>query len=151
MLALGQRLAYEPGLEESLEILAELDLIAASARLAKDWRLELPTFDGDGALSLADARHPLIQNCVPNSLTLDAERRLLIVTGPNAGGKTVLLKTLGLAAVMSHSGLFVAAKKAHASPLRCASHRYRRRAEHRGESVHLRGAPQKPQGDCGAL
>ena len=79
--------------------------------MAKDWRLELPTFNGDGALSLADARHPLIQNCVPNSLILDAERRLLIVTGPNAGGKTVLLKTLGLAAVMAHSGLFVAAKK----------------------------------------
>ena len=48
---------------------------------------------------------------MPNSLALDAERRLLIVTGPNAGGKTVLLKTLGLAAVMAHSGLFVAAKK----------------------------------------
>ena len=111
LLALGQRLAYEPGLEESLEVLAELDLIAASARLAKDWRLAQPSFSGDGEVSLEDACHPLIENCVPNSVSLDAERRLLIVTGPNAGGKTVLLKTLGLAAVMAHSGLFVAAKK----------------------------------------
>ncbi len=110
LLSLGQRLAYEPGLEESLEILGELDLVAASARLAKDWRLAQPSFSEDGAISLEDARHPLIENCVPNSIALDAERRLLIVTGPNAGGKTVLLKTLGLAAVMAHSGLFVAAK-----------------------------------------
>ena len=110
LLALGQRLAYEPGLEESLEILGELDLIAASARLAKDWRLAQPSFSEDGEINLEDACHPLIENCVPNSISLDAERRLLIVTGPNAGGKTVLLKTLGLAAVMAHSGLFVAAK-----------------------------------------
>ena len=116
LLSLGQRLAYEPGLEESLEVLAELDLIAASARLAKDWRLAQPSFSEDGSVSLEDACHPLIENCVPNSVALDAERRLLIVTGPNAGGKTVLLKTLGLAAVMAHSGLFVAAKEPSLPP-----------------------------------
>lgn len=109
LVALGQRLAFEPGLDTTLETLAELDLIAASARLAKDWQLARPTFSEDGTVGLEAARHPLIAGCVPNSVTLDDERRLLIVTGPNAGGKTVLLKTLGLAAVMAHSGLFVAA------------------------------------------
>ena len=110
LIALGQRLAFEPGLDETLATLAELDLVAASARLAKDWRLAQPTFSVDGSVKLIRACHPLITGCVPNTVELNAERRLLIVTGPNAGGKTVLLKTLGLAAVMAHSGLFVAAE-----------------------------------------
>lgn len=111
LIALGQRLAFEPGLDGTLETLAELDLVAASARLARDWRLTQPTFNGSGVVRLRRACHPLIAGCVPNTLALDEERRLLIVTGPNAGGKTVLLKTLGLAAVMAHSGLFVAAEE----------------------------------------
>ncbi len=110
LIALGQRLAFEPGLDETLETLAELDLVAASARLAKDWRLNQPVFSADGSVKLTRACHPLIQGCVPNTVTLGNDRRLLVVTGPNAGGKTVLLKTLGLAAVMAHSGLFVAAE-----------------------------------------
>jgi len=108
LVALGQRLAFEPGLDETLETLGKLDLIAASARLVKDWGLEQPSFNEAGVVRLEAARHPLIAGCVPNTVGLDAERRLLIVTGPNAGGKTVLLKTLGLASVMAHCGLFVA-------------------------------------------
>ncbi len=109
LLALGQRLAAEPAVDESLEVVAELDLANASARLARDWRLARPEIDEAGGVVLPDARHPLIEGCVPNTLELSAEHRLLVVTGPNAGGKTVLLKTLGLAAVMAASGLFVAA------------------------------------------
>ncbi len=109
LLALARRLADEPAVDESLEVVAELDLINAAARLAKEWGLARPAFDADGRVRLLEARHPLITDCVPNTIELDAARRLLIVTGPNAGGKTVLLKTLGLAAVMAYSGLFVAA------------------------------------------
>lgn len=109
LLALGRRLADEPRVDESLEVVAELDLVNASARLAKEWRLRRPLFDERGRVRLLQARHPLIEGCVPNDIELDAERRLLIVTGPNAGGKTVLIKTLGLAAVMAQCGLFVAA------------------------------------------
>lgn len=109
LIALGQRLAYEPGLELTLTTLAELDLIAASARLAKDWQLAEPRFSETAEIKLPEARHPLIEGCVPNSLELSPQRRLLIITGPNAGGKTVLIKTLGLATLMAHSGLFVAA------------------------------------------
>jgi DNA mismatch repair protein MutS2 len=108
LVSLGQRLAYEPGLEESLQTLAELDLIAASARLAKEWKLSLPTF-ADSDITLPDACHPLIEGCIPNTIKLTRDERLLIITGPNAGGKTVLLKTLGLALLMAHSGLLVAA------------------------------------------
>ena len=108
LIALGQRLAYEDGLDETFEVLAELDFIQASARLAEDWALRCPELNERGCIDLPEARHPLVENCVPNSLALDKARRLLIITGPNAGGKTVLLKTLGLAALMAHAGLFVA-------------------------------------------
>lgn len=109
LIALGQRLAHEPGVDETLASLALLDLTQASAALARDWHLVRPQFVTDGTVSLPEARHPLISNCVPNTIELDQDRRLLIVTGPNAGGKTVLIKTLGLAALMAHSGLYVAA------------------------------------------
>jgi DNA mismatch repair protein MutS2 len=109
LIALSQRLAYEPGLEETLHVLGELDLVAASARLARDWHLVAPAIDDQGRLHLEAARHPLIASCVPNTFALDETHRLLIVTGPNMGGKTVALKTVGLAAVMAYSGLFVAA------------------------------------------
>ncbi len=107
--ALGRRLADEPLVDESLSVVAELDLVNAAARLARDWRLKRPAFAEGGRVRLLDARHPLIDDCVPNDIELDDEQRLLIITGPNAGGKTVLLKTLGLAVTMAYSGLFVAA------------------------------------------
>jgi DNA mismatch repair protein MutS2 len=109
LLALSRRLADEPLVDESLAVVAELDVVNAAARLAKDWRLVAPAFDAAGRVRLPGARHPLVADCVPNDVELDADRRLLVVTGPNAGGKTVLLKTVGLAAVMAHSGLYVAA------------------------------------------
>ena len=151
LVALGQRLAYEEGLEETFEVLAQLDLVLASARLAEDWRLNPPELNDGGEIRLTDACHPLITGCVPNSLALTREHRLLIITGPNAGGKTVLLKTLGLAALMAHSGLFVAAsgkKASYPAFFERSFDRHRRRAEHRGEFVNLRGPPAKPQGDC---
>jgi DNA mismatch repair protein MutS2 len=109
LIALGQRLAFDPGLEPTLAALTELDLVVASARLARDWALVRPEVADGAAVRLPGARHPLIENCVPNDVLLDAEAPLLVLTGPNAGGKTVLLKTLGLAVLMAHAGLFVAA------------------------------------------
>jgi DNA mismatch repair protein MutS2 len=112
LIALGQRVAFEPGLEPTLEALAELDLALASARLAREWRLTRPEVAAGAPVQLPAARHPLIEDCVANDLVLagaDHDERLMVVTGPNAGGKTVLLKTLGLAVVMAHAGLFVAA------------------------------------------
>jgi DNA mismatch repair protein MutS2 len=108
LLELGRRLAEAPGADETLELVGRLDLSQASAALARDWRLARPEFARDGRIRLLEARHPLIDDCVPNDLVLSEELRLLVVTGPNAGGKTVLIKTLGLAALMAHSGLYVA-------------------------------------------
>ncbi len=112
LIALGQRVAFEPALEPTLAALAELDLALASARLAREWRLTRPEVVAGAGVVLPSARHPLVADCVPNDVTLagsDGGERLMVVTGPNAGGKTVLLKTLGLAVLMAHAGLFVAA------------------------------------------
>ena len=109
LLELGRRIADHPEVEVTFEVVAELDLANASARLAEDWSLHRAEPSRAGEIVLPAARHPLVEACVANDLELDAEQRLLIVTGPNAGGKTVLLKTLGLAAAMAQSGLPVAA------------------------------------------
>jgi DNA mismatch repair protein MutS2 len=116
LIQLGRRLSGAPGIDDTLELAGRLDLAQASAALARDWSLARPVFSDDGRVRLLKACHPLIEGCVPNDLELGGELRLLLVTGPNAGGKTVLIKTLGLAAVMSHCGLFVAAS-AEAPPL----------------------------------
>ncbi|MFN2322434.1 MAG: endonuclease MutS2 [Trueperaceae bacterium] len=118
LVALGQRLAFDPALEATLEALEELDLVAAGARLARDWKLARPEVGADLPVRLPAARHPLIEGCVPNDVFLDDEARLLVLTGPNAGGKTVLLKTLGLAVLMAHAGLFVAAGSGGPRPSR---------------------------------
>lgn len=121
LIALGQRLAFDPGLEPTLAALTELDLVAASARLARDWSLVRPDVSEGNALRLPAARHPLIDGCVANDVLLDGAAPLLVLTGPNAGGKTVLLKTLGLAVLMAHAGLFVAAgaRGTDGRPARC--------------------------------
>ncbi|MDF1522268.1 MAG: Smr/MutS family protein [Trueperaceae bacterium] len=123
LVALGQRLAFDPALAATLEALAELDLVAASARLARDWRLARPDVAPEHGVRLPGARHPLIEACVPNDVVLDEDGRLLVLTGPNAGGKTVLLKTLGLAVLMAHAGLFVAAGAAASGAARGGSGR----------------------------
>ena len=111
-------------LASNVEALAELDLLLASTRLAEelspgglpclpeddpasdpgDW-LGPPSAD----LELVEARHPLIAGAVPISLALGDDTRVLLVTGPNTGGKTVALKTAGLLCLMAQAGLPVAA------------------------------------------
>jgi DNA mismatch repair protein MutS2 len=104
-------LAGDPELPGTLEALVELDLARAAASLAQDWGLVRPRFE-PGTYRLVQARHPLIQQAVANDLELSSEHRILLLTGPNMGGKTALLKTLGLAVLMAQSGLFVAAQSA---------------------------------------
>lgn len=105
-------LAGDETLEDTLAALAWLDAVRAAALLAEDWKLVPPQDGPVGRYHLVGARHPLLEDPVPNDLHLDERTRLLLVTGPNMGGKTVLLKTLGLALAMHRSGLFVAADAA---------------------------------------
>ena len=100
---------------ESMKTLGELELLFAKARFAVKFGAVIPLFstDEERRLRLADARHPLLQDVlerqhreiVPGSLTLDNDRRTLLISGPNTGGKTVTLKTVGLLALMAQSGI----------------------------------------------
>ncbi len=105
-------LAGDQDLPRSMRALALLDVARAAAVLAEDWRLTAARSGPQGEYHLAGARHPLLTDAVANDLHLGENNRLLLVTGPNMGGKTVLLKTLGLAVLMHQSGLFVAADAA---------------------------------------
>ena len=101
----------DAGIDATILTLAELDLIAAKASLARDWRLNRPQTGPDGEYKLQEARHPLIENAVSNDIVL-GDTRLLLITGPNMGGKTATLKTLGLAVLMHQCGMYVAAASA---------------------------------------
>ena len=106
----------DEGIDATILTLAELDLIAAKARLARDWRLNRPQAGPDGEYRLQEARHPLIEGAISNDITLGeteaTQTRLLLITGPNMGGKTATLKTLGLAVLMHQCGMYVAAASA---------------------------------------
>ncbi|WP_425148078.1 endonuclease MutS2 [Deinococcus sp.] len=103
--------AQDEGIGGTILTLAELDLIASKARLTRDWRLNRPKPGPDGEYELKEARHPLIEQAVSNDLLL-GDTRLLLITGPNMGGKTATLKTLGLAVLMHQCGMYVAAASA---------------------------------------
>ena len=102
-----------------IEATAVLDLISAAAALADDLGGSQPVIDREGRMDLQQARHPLMvlsdRECVPNDIALEP-RAVLIISGPNAGGKTVALKTAGLAALMTRAGLHVAANSGSVMP-----------------------------------
>ena len=108
---------HRPGLELADEIVAEVDTLYARARFSQSIdgvRPEATTVD----VRLPQVRHPLIgRDVVPIDLNMEGETRHLIVTGPNTGGKTVALKTVGLAALMHQFGLQVPALPGAALPV----------------------------------
>ena len=93
------------------QTLVRLDVIFAKAKLSLQMRAVMPEIHTDGTLELKKARHPLIdkQKVVPISIRLGTDFDTLIVTGPNTGGKTVTLKTLGLLTLMAECGLQIPA------------------------------------------
>ncbi len=96
-------------LSQDFLILAELDFIFAKGELARKMNAVEPEFHTDGIIHLRAARHPLLdpKQVVPIDLTLGKDYNLLIVTGPNTGGKTVSLKTCGLLSLMGQAGLHI--------------------------------------------
>lgn len=91
--------------------MTKLDFVFARAKLALDMRAIRPQFNGDHIIRIRKGRHPLIdpEKVVPIDITLGDEFDMLIITGPNTGGKTVSLKTVGLLSLMGQSGLFIPA------------------------------------------
>lgn len=98
-------------LKTDLDICAELDFIFAKANLALKMKASRPEFSREGIIDIKKARHPLIdpKKIVPINIKLGGDFNLLIVTGPNTGGKTVSLKTTGLLSLMGQAGLQIPA------------------------------------------
>lgn len=102
---------YIPYILEDYRILVELDFIFAKAGLAKDYNGIAPLFNTEGRIRIKKGRHPLLdpKRVVPIDIHLGEDFDLLIVTGPNTGGKTVSLKTVGLFTLMGQAGLHIPA------------------------------------------
>jgi DNA mismatch repair protein MutS2 len=107
---LTERLAAQSvALEQALEILGEVDGIVARGRLSQQMQGQAPQFTSRPELRLRGARHPLLPAAVPIDVCLGPDSRTLVITGPNTGGKTAALKTLGLLVLMAQSGLHIPA------------------------------------------
>ena len=118
------RLAHQhiDALISSFETLTDIDVILARARLAHKYKGIRPELSLDGSLVLNAAKHPLLllqneREVVPSDVRLGGDERTLVITGPNTGGKTVLLKQLGLVALMVRIGLLVSAKVGSKVPI----------------------------------
>src|SRR5215210_530179 len=109
-----------PAMGLAAEAVAELDFVNAKAALAAHLRAVEPLIDEENTLELVEARHPLLEEnlreqgleVVPVSLRLDPARPVMVISGANAGGKTVVLKTAGLLSLMALSGLHIPAREA---------------------------------------
>ena len=102
---------YIETLSDNFTIMVELDFIFARAALAMEQNATAPIFNTKGIINLRKARHPLIhkKQVVPIDIRLGEDFDLLVVTGPNTGGKTVSIKTVGLLTLMGQSGLHIPA------------------------------------------
>jgi len=117
--------AQAEAVEATVQALAALDLLLAKARLADRWGAARPALAADGRLILRHARHPLLleqadrseAQVVPIDLEVGGRFRVLVITGPNTGGKTVALKTAGLLSLMALAGLHVPASPDSAVPI----------------------------------
>ena len=110
----------------SVDAAAAIDAISARARFGAEFRAVVPELSPGGGLALRAARHPLIvakrktgaaQDAVPNDIDLSGNGRTLIISGPNAGGKTVILKTIGILCLMAQAGIPVTAAEGSALPV----------------------------------
>ncbi|MGT2888100.1 endonuclease MutS2 [Streptococcus didelphis] len=92
-------------------LLGHLDFVRAKYLYQQDRQASLPKMSQDRSLHLLNVRHPLLEKPVPNDLYFNEDLTIIVITGPNTGGKTIMLKTLGLAQLMGQSGLPILADK----------------------------------------
>lgn len=114
--------AHAADIRRTMQVVSELDLLFAKAAFANDFDCVIPKFAAapERRVVLREARHPLLQDVlrrqqkrvVPVTLTLDGQQRILLISGPNTGGKTVSMKTVGLLVLMAQSAIPVPAAEA---------------------------------------
>ena len=92
-------------------IIGHLDLVRAKVRFMQETGAVVPDLSEEQDIQLLSVRHPLIENAVANDLYFGPDLTEIVITGPNTGGKTIMLKTLGLAQIMAQSGLPILADK----------------------------------------
>ena len=92
-------------------IIGHLDLIRAKVRFIQEMQAVVPKFSEQEEIQLLQVRHPLVKNAVANDIHFGKDLTAIVITGPNTGGKTIMLKTLGLTQVMAQSGLPILADK----------------------------------------
>ena len=116
---------YIPELMKGAAFLGETDFLMAKAQTALDFIAGMPVISTDGSLSLRKARHPLLEkalkaegrNMVPLTITLTPAKRMLLISGPNAGGKSVCLKTTGLLQYMFQWGMLIPTSETSELPI----------------------------------
>ena len=114
-----QVLKYEQQIRLDMEILGHFDFVFAKAKFALEFQASRPEINNAGLVELKQARHPLIppEKVVPIDILLGKDFSTLLITGPNTGGKTVTLKTLGLFVLMAQAGLFIPAQAGSKLPV----------------------------------
>ena len=116
---LGEHL---PGLLDLAAALAELDTLATLAERADSLGYRRPTLDQTPGIAISEGRHPVVERStespfIPNDITLDDRRRMLMITGPNMGGKSTYMRQIALITLMAHIGSFVPATAATFGPI----------------------------------
>src|SRR5262245_20101722 len=107
-------------LVSAVQTIAELDSTFARARFARDFDAAIPEFSSHAQLEFVALRHPVLEDklrrenrpIVPMTLALGGDQKVLVISGPNTGGKTVALKSTGMAALSAQSGIPLAAQRA---------------------------------------
>lgn len=104
---------YTNELQQNQYLVGQLDFINAKAHYAAQIKATEPLIDADNHVNLLQARHPLIdpKRVVSNDIPIGKDYQTIVVTGPNTGGKTITLKTLGLIQLMAQAGLFIPARE----------------------------------------
>lgn len=116
---------YVPELMEEAEFIGEVDFLMAKAQVALDYIAGVPVISDSGEMLLRKARHPLLEKTlhkegkeiVPLSVTLTPQKHILLISGPNAGGKSVCLKTVGLLQYMFQWGMLIPTSEASEMPV----------------------------------
>jgi len=110
---------HAPNLKQLLDVLVHVDFLKAKALFALELNATLPVINEGFDLNVVSAYHPILflqnklsgKKTIPLSMTLDSESRIIVISGPNAGGKTIALKTIGLLQIMLQSGLLIPVKE----------------------------------------